>query len=68
MANSSKDDIPFRIQEGKAPDWSIVADTGMPSPLDITEPGEKRPLASLDYQVKARSVVVLYRQRRGTRS
>lgn len=66
MANSGAEDVPFRVQEGAARDWSIVADTSLASPLDITEPGEKRQLASLDYVVKQRSMVVLCRPRRVT--
>jgi glycogen operon protein len=61
MINASASDVPFRIQEGQAPDWLLVADTSLQSPGDFVEPGERRSLGSVDYMVGARSVVVLYR-------
>lgn len=67
MVNSTAEEMPFRVQEGRAQDWALIVDTSLPSPMDISEPGEERPLAWLDYQVKARSVVVLCRARRRSR-
>ncbi len=58
MANTGAKEVPFTIHEGKAGDWMLVADTGLPSPLDYVEPDDRRPLTSLNYQVAARSVVV----------
>jgi isoamylase len=49
----------FRIQEEGS--WSRIVDTSLPSPLDVSEPGEETPLESLDYELEARSVVVLTR-------
>lgn len=65
MVNGGWTDVLFRVQEGKAADWLIVVDTSLPSPLDISGPDETRPLRSLDYAVKGRSVVVLRRRRSG---
>jgi len=50
----------FRIQEGTAEDWRVVANTGLPSPRDIADPGQEELLTSPDYLVGERSVVVLY--------
>jgi len=61
MINAYWEDLNFRIQEGGAKDWMRIVDTSKPSPLDLREIGSEEPLASLDYNVKARSVVVLLR-------
>jgi len=61
MINAYWEDLNFRIQEGEAKDWTRVADTSKPSPLDLLEIGSEEPVPSLDYEVKARSVVVLLR-------
>jgi isoamylase len=61
MINAYWEDLNFRIQEGHSSDWACVADTAMPSPFDFLEPGDEKPLSSLNYEVKARSVVVLLR-------
>jgi isoamylase len=63
MINSYWEDLNFRINEGEKGDWLCVADTAMTSPLDFLEPGEEKALSSLNYEVKARSVVVLLRIR-----
>ena len=47
------------LDELVAGDWSRIVDTSLPSPEDISEAGAEVPLPSLDYQVSARSVVVL---------
>jgi glycogen operon protein len=62
MVNAGADEAWFHVQEGKAHEWLLVVDTGLPSPLDIAGPDEKRLLESSDYPVKARSVVVLCRE------
>ena len=59
MINAYWGDLDFQIQEGGVNDWTRVADTSMPSPLDVLEIGKEKPLRSLNYDVRARSVVVL---------
>ena len=61
MVNGSPYAKWFRIQEGKAEDWRVVANTGLPSPQDIADPGEEQALQKADYLVGERSVVVLLR-------
>ena len=63
MINSSQYPVVFHVQEGKPEDWRIVANTGLPSPGDIADPGHEAPLQSPDYLVGERSVVVLLRNR-----
>ncbi len=62
MINGGEQPVLFHIQEGTAVEWARVVDTALPSPQDIAHPGEERSLESLDYQVNARSVVVLARR------
>ncbi len=59
MINAWWHDLVFSVQEGRPQDWRRVVDTALPSPEDILAPGAEVPLQSLDYSVKARSVVVL---------
>jgi isoamylase len=59
MVNASAHEVKFRIQEGSAGDWLLVADTSLASPQDFVEPGERRGLQSSEYSVGGRSVVVL---------
>jgi hypothetical protein len=59
MINSSQFPVVFHVQEGRPEEWRTVANTGMPSPLDIADPGHEAPLQSLDYLVGERSVVLL---------
>jgi isoamylase len=59
MINAYWGDLNFQIQEGDVKDWMRVADTSMPSPFDLLETGKEQPLRSLNYGVKARSIVVL---------
>lgn len=61
MINAYCEDLDFRIQEGEAREWLRIADTSKPSPFDLLEIGTEESLASLDYKVKGRSVVVLLR-------
>ena len=61
MINAYWEDLVFRIQEGEASDWIRVVDTSQADPLDLLEIGSEEPVASLDYTVNARSVVVLLR-------
>jgi glycogen operon protein len=64
MVNAHDQALRFKIQEGKAADWLRVVDTSLPLPDDIAEKDEETPLASLDYEVAPRSVVVLTGGRR----
>lgn len=59
MVNTGSVDMLFRVQEGSAREWALVADTSLPSPLDIADADERRFLTSSDYFVGGRSVVVL---------
>jgi isoamylase len=61
MINAYWEDLEFTIQEGRADEWRRVVDTSLASPEDIVEPGKGRPMTSLRYLVKARSIVVLDR-------
>ena len=61
MINAYWENLNFQIQEGNPSDWARVADTAMPSPMDFFEAGEEKALISVNYEVKARSVVVLLR-------
>ncbi len=63
MINAYWEDRNFSIQEGSADEWRRVIDTARPSPQDIFEPGEDASLESPNYLVRARSVVVLRRDR-----
>ena len=59
MINGYWEDLSFQIQEGEVNDWMRVVDTSMPSPSDVVEIGRVEPHRSLNYEVKARSIVVL---------
>lgn len=61
MINGGGQPVVFHVQEGTAADWARVVDTALPTPQDIACPGEEHSVGSLDYQVSARSVVVLAR-------
>lgn len=63
MINAYWEDLAFTIQQGPADQWSRVVDTSLASPDDIAEPGEKSPVANVQYLVKARSIVVLEREK-----
>jgi isoamylase len=62
MINAYWEALRFHVQEGEAREWRRVIDTSRPSPEDIVEPGSETPLASLDYDVAPRSIVVLERE------
>jgi isoamylase len=64
LVNADSEESVFEIQEGAAGQWRRVADTSLPSPEDIAEPGAERTLASLIYPAAPRSVVILYCDRR----
>jgi isoamylase len=61
MLNAGKADLTFTIQEGRAADWRRVVDTARLSPEDIVADEAGVALASAEYLVRARSVVVLLR-------
>jgi glycogen operon protein len=63
MINAGPKALRFRVQEGMASDWLLVADTNLPSPLDIIDAEQREPLLNLDYLVGARSVVLLIKKR-----
>jgi glycogen operon protein len=62
MINAYWEDLNFQIEEGEVEDWLRVVDTSMPSPFDLLENGKEKTLGSLNYEVKARSIVVLLRR------
>jgi glycogen operon protein len=62
MVNAYTEDLHFIIQEGRARDWLRVVDTSLHTPEDFAESGREIRLQSLDYLVKARSIVILVRQ------
>lgn len=64
MLNAHWDDREFKIQRFMPDRWHVVVDTGQPSPEDIFEKGKGPIVASRQYLVKGRSVVVLQRPRR----
>jgi len=63
MINAHWEDRNFVVQEGKPSEWRRVVDTARPSPEDIVEPGNEPRLKSAGYTVRARSVVVLRKER-----
>lgn len=63
MLNASREAVTFAIHEGSVGEWRRAIDTSLPSPGDICEAGEERPVCELLYPVQGRSVVVLVRRR-----
>ncbi len=61
MINAYWEPLAFRIQEGLPGEWKRSIDTARVSPLDIADPGHESPVTSANYEVAARSVVVLIR-------
>ncbi len=59
LINAYWRDLVFTIQKGMHDEWYRVADTSLESPDDIVEPGDEQPLQNLNYNVIARSVVIL---------
>ncbi len=68
MINARHHPLVFHIQEGGPSDWRRVADTSLASPQDIVDPDHETPISSLDYEVSARSVVVLSRVEPGRKN
>jgi glycogen operon protein len=63
MINGHWEDRDFTVQEGRPAEWRRVVDTARPSPEDIVEPRKESKLQATSYPVRARSVVVLRRER-----
>jgi isoamylase len=63
MINAAPDDVVFSVQEGAAADWRAVIDTGRNSPADILPDAAAPVLDTAEYPARARSVVVLVRDR-----
>jgi glycogen operon protein len=59
MINGYHEPLDFEIQESPPRGWRRAVDTGLDSPLDIADPGDEPPVASLRYTVSPRSIVVL---------
>jgi glycogen operon protein len=62
MINGHWEDRSFKVQSGEISQWRRVVDTAQPSPNDILEPGTEAKLESANYNVRARSVVILRRE------
>jgi len=62
MINAYWEELVFHIQEGTPQEWKRIVDTSLPSPDDFSE--RALPLATLNYGVAPRSVVVLLRPRK----
>jgi glycogen operon protein len=59
IAHSHWEDATFELPDIGQREWFRLADTALPSPLDIADDGQEFPLLSQDqYPVKARSVVI----------
>ena len=67
MINGHWEDHSFRVSEGLAAEWRRVVDTARPCPDDIVEPEHQPTLMTSSYRVRARSIVVLRRERAGGR-
>jgi glycogen operon protein len=63
MINGHWEDCAFKVQDGKPSEWRRVVDTAQPSPNDIVEPPKETKLKNASYPVRARSVVILRKER-----
>jgi len=63
MINGHWEDKTITVQVGRPSEWRRVVDTARPSPEDIVEPGSEPKLESANCLVRARSVVVLRKER-----
>ncbi|NTW03076.1 MAG: glycogen-debranching protein [Oscillochloris sp.] len=63
MINAYWEDLDFRIAEHSPHGWLRVADTGLPCPHDIVDPGQEVKIVAPHYTVGARSIVILRSQR-----
>lgn len=62
MVNGSDSEEVFRIQEGEASDWTLVADTSLAPPADFVASENRVALKSLEYALPARSIVVFVKR------
>ena len=63
MINAHWEDRDFLVHIGEPSEWRLVVDTARSVPDDILEPGREVKLDAAKYPVRARSVVVLRRDR-----
>jgi len=63
LINGHWEDRPFALPVGRPSPWRRVVDTSRPSPDDILEPGREPNIEEASYLVRARSVVVLRKER-----
>jgi len=63
MMNVDRKKRRFEIQELEPGRWKLVADSGNDSPRDVFGPGEEPPVKTRHYMVRARSIVLLTRDR-----
>jgi isoamylase len=61
MINGFWQSLEFAIQEGQPGEWTRVVDTSLQPSQDLADENEATVLASMKYDVQARSVVVLLR-------
>jgi glycogen operon protein len=59
MLNMDAQGLDFEVPAVEGRQWHMVVDTARPSPLDIAEPGQEKPIAGPRMHVEGRSVVVL---------
>jgi isoamylase len=59
MVNACAEPLTFTISDGLSKPWFRVLDTSLGSPDDFCEPGNEDQIQSSQYQVDARSIVVL---------
>jgi isoamylase len=62
IINAYWEELVFHIQEGTPQEWKRIVDTSLPSPDDFSE--RDLPLATAEYRVAPRSIVVLLRPRK----
>jgi glycogen operon protein len=59
ILNMDAQGLDFEVPVVQARQWHLVVDTAQPSPQDIAEPGQERPIVGQRMHVQGRSVVVL---------
>jgi isoamylase len=59
MMNMDDSAHDFAVPHGGERRWLVFADTAMPSPEDIFEPGSERPFEGERCSVQGRSIVIL---------
>jgi glycogen operon protein len=59
ILNMDAQGLDFELPAVQGRQWHLVVDTAQPSPQDIAEPGEEKPIAGPQVHVEGRSVVVL---------